>query len=101
MKKSILSISSLFFFNSIAFANINEDFKLCATEALKEKQLVPGHIRVDNESNAAFSYDHNSSSQAREYRMLLTTESGKSLGSVACTYNKAGELQAVTYLSKN
>jgi hypothetical protein len=83
--------------NSFA-ATIDDDFKHCASKALQSRGQSTAAITVDTGGLREQDFDHNISNRVSRYRLQVTSKaSGKDLGIVSCTFDRAGELVTAAF----
>jgi len=80
--------------------NVDEDFKLCATTALKKQNMKLKKVTVDNSQVDSRYLDHDRYSSARRYKMRLANKVGKALGTVTCMFDRSGQLESANFVSK-
>ena len=65
---------SIFSLGSVAHASIDSDFKLCATKAMNDQNLVTKSIKVQNGTSSSEDLNHSFSQNSREYKMKIVTK---------------------------
>ncbi len=85
---------------SASTANLDQDFKKCASAALQNTDRSLPTINVANQGMTSDELDHSFSSRTSEYRMrVINPSSGKDIGSITCTLSHTGDLLSAFFNS--